>query len=220
MYQWLQNRPKPCPVCRYTLRRDLNIIPLYGVGGRGALEEPSNGNGRRRPGEIAASNSLNTPPRPRNPLLVTASASTDDDAPGIENFHSVSSEVTSSSELTAYLRSISELAHALTVERIRADDMARERLNLLLQENNLVQGIAILKRELEERHWELFLVRNQKMRDDARVIELERRNFWLVREAGESQARERRLIERGIQMGEDIARLQKRLDRANQKLPP
>jgi len=62
IYLWLQNGPKPCPICKTNLNRDKNILSLYGT--RFHMR-PTNGNDNVA--KASTSNSV-IPPRQRNQL--------------------------------------------------------------------------------------------------------------------------------------------------------
>lgn len=60
IYQWLEDEPKPCPICRHLLDKDQNIIPLYSGGNH---VEPINQNINKVQGDEDAL------PSPSNLLL-------------------------------------------------------------------------------------------------------------------------------------------------------
>lgn len=116
IYQWLQNEPKPCPVCKNILRSNINILPLYSTGDGG-------GQTNKKAIEVASNNDI--PLRPRNPLLFNGHASTE----GSSDESVIQNEM-----LIVYERTFRRLVRELIHERAHVRNM-EDHVNNLEQTN-------------------------------------------------------------------------------------
>ena len=144
LHRWLQDSPKPCPVCRAMVRRDSNVIPIYGS----QEDNPKDGA---------------IPPRP-NP-------------PGPSICISLNSGSNQINIINATLDQVINTSLAVATSLLQINDL-RERvcseLRVALEaERARVSGLRLELRQLT-----------------ASVHHLRRRNYVLIREAGEQARRQ------------------------------
>ncbi|KAG0608926.1 hypothetical protein M758_8G143800 [Ceratodon purpureus] len=181
LFRWIQDEPKPCPVCRTMVTIDINITPIYG-----SHEEGSTDAGCSDPDQGGDPDGV-IPPRP-NPPTRTINIRIDTGSDQIISLAATSEQIINGSLLAVNTlmevnhrneRARRELRAALEIERARVHMLRRERrhltagLNYLRRRNYALihEAGQRVRRQGEERQAFLNWVRNSARQHFARFEE-------------------------------------------------